>query len=108
MDESRKKTLWVCATILAAPKLAEIKDGETDMLQVDVVRDAVQKAERIIQHIDHRWPANRVPGLSLRRCVPQLPESFHGVWRMICPHEILKHAPPRSAAQQQLQIVADN
>jgi hypothetical protein len=64
MDESRKKTLWVCATILAAPKLAEFKDGEKNALQVDIVRDAVQKAERIIGHIDHRWPANRVAGLN--------------------------------------------
>jgi len=41
MDESRQKTLWVCATILASHKLAELKDGEKDVLQVDIVRDAV-------------------------------------------------------------------
>ncbi len=41
MDEGRKRTLWVCAAILAAPKLA---DGEKDVLQVDIVRDAVQKS----------------------------------------------------------------
>jgi hypothetical protein len=64
MDEGRKLTLWICACILAAPKLAEFKDGEKDALQVDIVRDAVQKAERIIGHIDQRWPSNRVPGLN--------------------------------------------
>ena len=62
MDEGRKRTLWICASILAAPKLAEFKDGEKDALQVDIVRDAVQKAERIIGHIDCRWPSNRVAG----------------------------------------------
>ena len=54
MDEGRKRALWICAAILAAPKLAEFKNGEKDALEVEVVRDAVQKAERIIGHIDHR------------------------------------------------------
>jgi hypothetical protein len=59
-DGRRKRTLWICAAILAAPKLAEFKDGEKDALEVEIVRDAVRKAERIIGHIDYRWPVGRV------------------------------------------------
>ncbi len=33
MYEARKKTLWVCASILAAPRLATLEDGKQDALQ---------------------------------------------------------------------------
>ncbi len=36
MDEARKKTLWVCATILAASKLADLQDGKSAALQSDI------------------------------------------------------------------------
>ena len=62
MDEARKKTLWVCATILAAPKLADLQDGKNAALQSEITQDAIQKAERIIRQIDARWPSNVVPG----------------------------------------------
>jgi hypothetical protein len=62
MDEGRKRVLWICATILAAPKLADMKDGEKAALQADVTSDAISKAERIMRQIDARWPSNSVPG----------------------------------------------
>ena len=62
MDETRKKTLWVCATILAAPKLADLQDGKNAAQQSEITQDAIQKAERIIRQIDARWPSNVVPG----------------------------------------------
>jgi hypothetical protein len=64
MDETRKKTLWVCATILAAPKLADLQDGDPKKaaLQTDITLDAITKAERIIRQIDARWPSNPIPG----------------------------------------------
>ncbi len=61
MDEGRKKTLWVCASIIAAGKLAAFEDGKSAE-QSQVTYDAILKAERIINQIDARWPSNRVPG----------------------------------------------
>jgi hypothetical protein len=55
MDEGRKRVLWICASILAASKLAEIQDGKNSAHQVDVTYDAILKAERIIGRIDLRW-----------------------------------------------------
>jgi hypothetical protein len=62
MDEARKKTLWVCATILAAPRLAALEDGKSDALQSTITQDAICKAERILRQIDARWPSSTVPG----------------------------------------------
>ena len=62
MDESRKKTLWVCAAILAAPKLADLQDGKSAALQTEITQDAINKAERIMRQIDARWPGNPIPG----------------------------------------------
>ena len=62
MDEARKKNLCVCATILAAPKLADLEDGKSAALQSQITLDAIQKAERIMRQVDARWPSNAVPG----------------------------------------------
>jgi hypothetical protein len=62
MDEARKKTLWVCASILAASKLADLQDGKSAAVQTEITQDAVCKAERILRQIDARWPSNVVPG----------------------------------------------
>lgn len=62
MDEARKKTLWVCASILAAPRLAALEDGKQAALQAEITQDAISKAERIIRQIDLRWPGNHIPG----------------------------------------------
>lgn len=62
MDEGRKRVLWICATILAAPRLASLERDKTEALQVDIIYDAIVKAEAIINSIDHRWPTGRIPG----------------------------------------------
>jgi hypothetical protein len=35
-DEGRKRILWMCATILAAPKLSDLKDRESAALRTEV------------------------------------------------------------------------
>jgi hypothetical protein len=62
MDEVRKRVLWICATILAGPKLTELEDGKNDSAQAQITQDAILKAERIMRQIHLRWPADRVPG----------------------------------------------
>lgn len=62
MDEGRKRVLWICATILAAPRLASLERDKNPSLQVDIIYDAIVKAEAIINSIDHRWPTGRVAG----------------------------------------------
>jgi hypothetical protein len=62
MDEGRKRTLWVCASIFAAGRLSQLKDAENEAVQAAVTYDAILKAERVINQIDARWPSNRVPG----------------------------------------------
>jgi hypothetical protein len=49
MDEGRKRVLWTCASMLAAPKLSELKGGEKAALQTEVNYEAILKAEQIIQ-----------------------------------------------------------
>ena len=62
MDEGRKRVLWICATILAAPKLRDLEDGKNPSAQTHINTGAILKAERIIKQIDARWSANRVRG----------------------------------------------
>jgi hypothetical protein len=74
MDEGRKKTLWVCAAILASPRLAALEDGTSDALQAEITLDAIAKAERIIRQIDSRWPGElfieKTPRFSVPILVP--------------------------------------
>jgi hypothetical protein len=62
MDEGRKRVLWICATILAAPRLRDLEDGKNPSAQTQITQDAILKAERIMRQIDLRWPADRIPG----------------------------------------------
>jgi hypothetical protein len=62
MDEGRKRVLWICASILAAPRLRDLEDGKNPTAQGQINQDAIAKAERIMKQIDLRWAANRVPG----------------------------------------------
>jgi hypothetical protein len=45
MDEGRKRALWISATILSAPKLADLQDGKSAALQTEITQDAITKAE---------------------------------------------------------------
>jgi hypothetical protein len=61
MDEGRKRTLAVVAAVLAAPRLVFLDEKSPNALR-EVMADGVRKAEILLAQIDHRWPANRVPG----------------------------------------------
>ena len=63
MDESRKKTLAVCAAFIAAPRLLFL-DEETPAALRDALNDAIRKAEILLSQVDSRWPVNRIPGKS--------------------------------------------
>jgi hypothetical protein len=47
MDEGRKRVLWICAAILAGPKLTDMEDAKNDSAQAHITQDAILKAERI-------------------------------------------------------------
>ena len=64
MDEGRKRTLWICATILCERRLSTLENGKSAALQTEITQDAIAKAERIMRQIDARWPGNAVPGKS--------------------------------------------
>ena len=64
MDEGRKRTLCICATILSERRLSTLEDGNSAALQTEITQDAVAKAERIMRQIDASWPGNAVPGKS--------------------------------------------
>jgi len=55
VSEGRKRVLWICATILAARKLAQI-DKPCPALE-SCIADAISRAEIIMRRIDSRWPA---------------------------------------------------
>jgi hypothetical protein len=56
MSEERKYAILLSATILAARKLAEIGDKPCPAREM-WMEDAIRNAERILQKIDERWPA---------------------------------------------------
>ena len=57
MTEERKHAILFSATILAARKLAEIGDKSCPAREA-CIEDAIRNAERILQKIDKRWPAD--------------------------------------------------
>jgi hypothetical protein len=60
MDESRKKTLALCAAFIAAPRIMFLDQDSAFALR-DALSDAVRKAEVLLDHIDTRWPAPTDP-----------------------------------------------
>jgi hypothetical protein len=59
MTEERKHAILFAATILAARKLndAEIKPWAREY----AITDAIEKANRILEKIDEKWPAVSPP-----------------------------------------------
>jgi hypothetical protein len=55
VDEGRKRTLLIAASILAARKLAHWDGRPSPMLEASIA-DAIAIAEKILQRIDSRWP----------------------------------------------------
>lgn len=60
MDEGRKRVLLIAASILAARKLAQYDSGVQVPATVSAIADAVRWAERIMEEIDRRHPAELV------------------------------------------------
>ena len=58
VDEGRKRVLLIAASILSARKLAQYDSGARVPATVAAVADAVRWAERIMEEIDRRHPAN--------------------------------------------------
>lgn len=54
MDEGRKRVLWICATILAARKLAQF-DKPCPGVE-SAIADGLAMAERIMSKIDAKFP----------------------------------------------------
>ena len=61
MDQQRKCAILFAATILAARKLHEI-GGKPCPARECAVADAIENAQRILEKIDERWPAESVSG----------------------------------------------
>ena len=55
MDEGRKRVLWICATILAARKLAQF-DKPCPGVE-SAIASGITMAEKIMQKIDAKFPA---------------------------------------------------
>jgi hypothetical protein len=57
MDERRKMALLIAASILAARKVASLPDAmRNSPAFVYAIDDAIIVAEKILAHIDRRWP----------------------------------------------------
>ena len=54
MDEGRKRVLWICATILAARKLAQF-DKPCPGIE-SAIADGITMAERIMAKINAKFP----------------------------------------------------
>lgn len=62
MDEGRKRVLGIMAAILAARKLAQLREGQINVNSpafVSAIANAIDDAQRIMARIDHDWPASR-------------------------------------------------
>ncbi len=65
MADIERRTLAVCAAIIAAPKLSEAGNPDQNALVIrDIIYDAILKAEKLMNQINHRYPMDRVPGES--------------------------------------------
>ena len=56
MDETRKRTLLIAASILAARRLAQLDGVRRSPASITAIGDAVHWAEEIMRVIEERWP----------------------------------------------------
>lgn len=61
MDDERRRTIAVCATILAARKLHEYEYRTCPATEA-AIYDAVLAANKILTAVDRIWPAPRLEG----------------------------------------------
>jgi hypothetical protein len=54
MDEGRKRTILIAASILVARDYAQLKGKPSPALE-SAISDAISLAEKIMQRIDARW-----------------------------------------------------
>jgi hypothetical protein len=59
MTEERKHAILFAATILAARKLND--HGSAPWAIQVAITDAIEKANRILEKIDERWPSDSAP-----------------------------------------------
>jgi hypothetical protein len=60
MDEGRKRTILIAASILVARDYAQLKGKPSPALDA-AISDAISLAEKIMQRIDARWSTPRQP-----------------------------------------------
>lgn len=60
MDEGRKRTILIAASILVARDYAQLKGKPSPALDA-AMSNAVSMAERIMRQIDSRWKAQSQP-----------------------------------------------
>jgi len=56
VDEGRKRTLLIAASILAARKLAQFDSSTRTPTTISAISNAVRWAEEIMREIDRHWP----------------------------------------------------
>ena len=61
MDEVRKRTLAIVASVFLTRKLAAL-DGKPSPARELAFRESVELAEELLRRIDHRWPRDKIPG----------------------------------------------
>jgi hypothetical protein len=61
MDEGRKRTLGVIASIFLCRKLAAL-EGRPSPARQTAFMDSIELAEELMRRLDARWPANKIPG----------------------------------------------
>jgi hypothetical protein len=64
MDEGRKRTILIAASILVARKCAQLEGKPSAALDA-AIADALSLAESIMQKIDIRWAPARPPDQSM-------------------------------------------
>lgn len=67
MDEGRKRTILIAASILVARDYAQLRGKPSPALEA-AISDAISLAEKIMQKIDARWkgsPASQPPSQSM-------------------------------------------
>lgn len=68
MDEGRKRTILIAASILVSGKYAQLEGKLSPALDA-AIADAISLAERIMQKIDSRWNAPSPPNQSMTSSV---------------------------------------
>jgi hypothetical protein len=62
MDAIDRRTLAICAAIIAGPKLIGLDSDKAPVAIRDIVYDAILKAETVMNQVYKRYPLERIPG----------------------------------------------